>query len=182
MRRAQHRLCPCEPEGRRREDDDGRQPRRLPRRRRRAGARRRPRPAGECDVGPRRAGERYVELRPARRRATRLAGEADAVREPPPRAFPARAGGRRRGALAARGRGALSRTGAEWPHLALLVRLRRLPTLSGAADGERARRGRRRARTRAGRVLRPRGPRATARLGRLVADASTRASPLQESC
>ena len=75
-----------EPEGRGRQDDDRRQPRRLPRRGGRAGARRRPRPAGERDLRARRARERHVELRPARRRAARGAREADAVREPLARA------------------------------------------------------------------------------------------------
>ena len=53
-----------EPEGRRRQDDDRRQPRRLPGRGGRAGAARRPRPAGERHVRPRRRG------RTARRRTT----------------------------------------------------------------------------------------------------------------
>ena len=44
-------------------------------------------PQANATSGPRRAGERHVELRPARRRAARVAGEADAVREPPSRAF-----------------------------------------------------------------------------------------------
>src|SRR5207248_8518206 len=46
---------------------------------RRARARRRPRPAGECDLRSRHARERHLELRPARRRAGRRAREADRV-------------------------------------------------------------------------------------------------------
>ena len=57
-RRARPDLRAREPEGRRRQDDDRDQPRRLPRRGRRADARRRPRPAGERDLGARRARER----------------------------------------------------------------------------------------------------------------------------
>ena len=63
-----------------------------------AGARslaRRPRPAGERDVGARRAGRRDVDVRPARRRAARGRRPTDGVREPRPR--PVAAGPRRRG-------------------------------------------------------------------------------------
>ena len=50
-----------EPEGRRRQDDDRDQPRRVPRRGGRARARRRPRPAGERDLGARHARERHLD-------------------------------------------------------------------------------------------------------------------------
>ena len=62
-----------EPEGRRRQDDDRDQPRRLPRRGRRALPARRPRPAGERDVGPRPTRQRALDARPARRRPARRA-------------------------------------------------------------------------------------------------------------
>ena len=73
---------------------------------------RRPRPAGERDLGAGRAGERHVDVRPPRRRAARSARQGDAVPEPPPRAVAP--GARRRGgrAGAAGRRRALPRAGA----------------------------------------------------------------------
>ena len=58
---ARQGLRVCEPEGRRRQDDDGDQSRGVPRRGGRARARRRPRPAGERDLGARDARERHVD-------------------------------------------------------------------------------------------------------------------------
>ena len=94
-----------EPEGRRRQDDDRGQPRRLPRGGRRAVPARRPRPAGERDLGPRRARERALDLRPARRRPALRAHRSAPVPEPRPR--PGEGGARRRhGAALAHSRAA----------------------------------------------------------------------------
>ena len=64
-----NRLCAREPEGRRRQDDDRDQPRGVSCGGRRARADHRPRSAGECDVGARRARGGTSTLRPALRRA-----------------------------------------------------------------------------------------------------------------
>ena len=64
----------------------GDQPRSVSRRGGRACARRRPRPAGECDLGPRHAGERNVVATTCSTASrSRRAREADPVREPLPR-------------------------------------------------------------------------------------------------
>ena len=67
-RGARQGLRLCESEGRCRQDDQRGQPRCVPRRGRRARRRRRPRSAGERDLGPRAPRERHVDVRPARRR------------------------------------------------------------------------------------------------------------------
>ena len=72
-RGARAHLCRRKSEGRRRQDDDCGESRGVPREGRRAGAARRSRPAGERDLGARRARERLLELRPAGRRS---AGES----------------------------------------------------------------------------------------------------------
>ena len=161
------RLRAREPEGRRRQDDDRDQPRRLPRRGRRALARRRPRPAGERDLGARRARERdsapstcstarrsrswrsppgspNLDLVPSKPELAGAAVELAAARATASASSPMRSQG-----------------GADDVRL----RLRRLPALARAADGERARRRRPRDRPRAGRVLRARGARAARALG-----------------
>ena len=79
---ARPRLRDREPERRRRQDDDRGEPGRLPGGGGRACASGRPRPPGECDVGPRRACKRRVDARSARRGAARTAGAADSVRQP----------------------------------------------------------------------------------------------------
>ena len=102
-----------EPEGRRRQDDDGDQPRRVPRRGRRARARDRPRPAGERDLGARRARER--DARPTTcSTASPLAALARPTRFPNLDLVPATPGARRRRrrARAPRGRRPLPRRGA----------------------------------------------------------------------
>ena len=153
---ARAHLCRRQPEGRRRQDHHCGEPRRLSRRGGREGAARRSRPAGERDLGARRARQRDVELRPSRRRSAGGAGQADAVREPRPHPVQAGSGRHGRGPRPARRRRALpgrdARAGCRDVH----VRLRRLPALARPADGERARRSEPRARAGAGRVLRAR--------------------------
>ena len=113
-----------------------------------------------------------VELRPARRRAARGAGEADAVPEPltSSRRSPS-SPAPRSSSRAARTASATS-PGARRRHRRVRLRLRRLPAVARAADGERARRRRPRARAGAGRVLRARGPRAARAVGRTSSGAA----------
>ena len=153
-------LCVREPEGRRRQDDDRRQPRRLPRRGRRARARRRPRPAGERDLGARDEGERHLELRPARRRPAR-ASSRSRPRSRTSSCIPSKpelAGAAVELARRADGEGFLAESLAT--RAGLRLRAPRLPALARPADGERARRRRPGDRPGSGRVLRARGARA----------------------
>ncbi len=181
---AQHpRLRGREPEGRRRQDDDRRQPQRVPRRGGRAGAAHRSRPAGERDLRPGNARERRVDARPARRRPAREAREADRGRQPRRRHGQERPRGRGRRALEPRRRRALPRRRARGRARGVLLRSPRLPAVVRPAHRQRARSGASRDRSRAGRVLRARGPLAAPRHDQSREGAAQSASsPSRGSC